>query len=95
MHHHFHCTHNLNNYVQSEKCNEYLLKSLFSRNYQTTKVNTHLKQFFAAHFSVLFIKPEAPLKYTVKITTVNSTTAEYYFNKIFLSTDVKINLIVI
>lgn len=80
--------------VQSKKISSILLKVYFLL-ITRTKVNTHLKQFFAAYFSVLFIKSDAPLKCTVKITTVNSTTAEYYFNKILLPTDVKIHSIVI
>lgn len=57
--------------------------------------NTHSNSFLQHIFSVLFIKSDAPLKCTVKITTVNSTTAEYCFNKILLATDVKIHSIVI
>jgi len=46
-----------------KKCNKYFLKfCLFSQNYETMKVNTHLKQFFAAYFSVLIYKNRSSFK---------------------------------
>lgn len=99
LHGHFHCTHDPTvtvsqpMYIQ-KKVLSILLKIYFLHITENKSKHT-FKQFFAAYFSVLFIKSDAPLKCTVKITTVNSTTAEYYFNKILLPTDVKIHSIVI
>lgn len=91
QHGHFHCTPNPGT---SKKGIEGSAKSIFSTHCQEQNKHT-FEHLFAAYFSGLFIKSDAPLKCTVKITTVNSTTAEYCFNKILLPTDVKIHSIVI